>query len=118
MKKILIHVFILTLMVFPFVVSAAVGNIGFENPLNKANDINSLIKVVIDFIIKIASVIVVLFIIYAGFLFVSAQGKEDKIKQAKDTFFWAIIGALLILGANVLAEVVCSTAKGLGSVGC
>ncbi len=92
------------------------GNIGaFDNPLGSNKTVSQIITAVVDFILKFASVVVVLYIIYSGFLFVSAQGKEDKINQAKKTFFWAIVGALIILGARVLASVVCSTAKGLGA---
>ena len=115
MKKILINFFVFALVMLPTLALAANG-FTFDNPLgNNAYSIDQIVVKIVDFVLKIASVVVVLFIIYSGFLFVSAQGKQDKIKAAKDTFFWAIIGALIILGAKVLAGIVCSTASGLGA---
>lgn len=103
-------------MVLPVLVFATNGsNIGFDNPISGVKDVYTLITKVTDFALKIGSVIVVLFIIYSGFLFVSAQGKPDKLKTARETFFWAIVGAMIILGANVLSKVVCTTVKSLGA---
>lgn len=84
------------------------------NPINQ-KDIYGLINAIIDFIVKIGAVIVVFFIIYAGFLFVTAQGNEDKISKAKTTFLWTIIGSLVLLGASTLSGVICNTARDLGA---
>ena len=53
-----------------------------ENPLLHAQTINELIKTILEGVIKIGMPIIVLAIIYSGFLFVSAQGFR-KIKRSQ-----------------------------------
>jgi len=85
----------------------------FSNPLKfctLADFLNELLNV----IIIIGIPIVTLAIIYAGFLFISAQGNETKISSAKKIFFWVVIGSLLILGAKALAVAIEGTVEDLG----
>jgi len=102
----------------PSVSSAQVGNMKIDlsgaNPI-KSGDIYSLMAAILDFVVKIGAVVVVFFLIYSGFQFVTAQGSEDKISQAKKNFMWTIIGALILLGAMTLSNVVCNTANQLGA---
>lgn len=60
-------------------------------------------------VIPIGSVIVVMMIIWAGFLFVTAQGNESKLADAKKAFTYSIIGALILLGAWVIANALVGT---------
>jgi formate hydrogenlyase subunit 3/multisubunit Na+/H+ antiporter MnhD subunit len=46
--------------------------------------------------------IIVLMLVYSGFLFISAQGNPSKIDEAKKWFFWVVIGGLIVLGAQAL----------------
>ncbi len=57
----------------------------------------------------IAAVGVVIFIIYAGFMFVVAQGNEAKITAAKSRLLWALVGAGILLGAVGISQVVQNT---------
>ena len=54
------------------------------NPLKNAETINGLIKTILEGVIKIGIPIIALAIIYCGFLFVSARGKPESLKKAKD----------------------------------
>ena len=95
-------------------------NVNFQeaNPIN-AGDIFALVRAILDFVVKIGAALVVFFIIYAGFQFVTAQGDEGKVTSAKKTFMWTVIGGLVLLGAQALSGVVCNTAQQLGaSVSC
>jgi len=77
------------------------------NPLSSEFDtIPSFIAAIIDIVVQIGIPVVTLFIIYAGFLFVSARGDETKIKTAKDVILWTLVGAAVLLGASVLASVI------------
>lgn len=69
------------------------------------NFISGFLKVVV----MIALPIISLFIVYSGFLFVSARGNEGQLQEAKKNFFYVIIGAILILGAWVLATMIAGT---------
>ncbi len=75
------------------------------NPL-KAQTLIQLIENVVDIIMQIGIVAAVAAIIYAGFLYVTAQGSEEKVKKAHSIFLWTIVGVAIILGAKVLVEVV------------
>ena len=52
---------------------------------------------------------VVFFIIYAGFLFVTAQGKDEALKSARKALVNALIGAAIVFGAFVILEVIEAT---------
>lgn len=49
-------------------------------------------------------------IIYAGFQFVTAGGDEAQVTKAKTWLTWTLVGALIILGAKVIADMVYGTA--------
>ncbi|MBU1178828.1 pilin [Patescibacteria group bacterium] len=88
------------------------GESGLQNPL-KADSFGKLIQDISGIVIKIGSALAVVFIIWSGFLFVTARGNEEQLKKAKMTFTWTIIGAVVLLGAAVIAEAVVNFAKGL-----
>lgn len=69
-----------------------------ENPL-ASETFADLIANVAEIVAEVGLPVAVIAIIYAGFLFATARGNEEQIKTAKKTFFWAIIGTALILGA-------------------
>ncbi len=79
-----------------------------ENPL-VAGSIVELFETILDVLLIFAVPIIVFFIIYAGFLYVTARGNESTIKQAHMALLYALIGGLLILGARVLIEVISGT---------
>lgn len=85
-----------------------------SNPIGRANNIYELITVLLEFIVKLGSVVVVFFVIYSGFLFVKAQGDPGKISEAKSTFTYTVIGGVILLGARVIASVIQNTASQLG----
>lgn len=82
----------------------------FPNPLGYTS-ITTLVSNVIQAIVYIAFPIIILFLVYAGFLFVTAQGNEEKITTAKRVLLWTIIGALLVLGAQVLVLAISGTVE-------
>lgn len=82
----------------------------FNNPLGpNINDLNSFLKLLLDFVTQLAIPLIVLALIYTGFLFISAQGNAEKLKDARKIFMWTIIGAAIILGANVLLSAISGT---------
>lgn len=85
-----------------------------DNPIGeKINDIPALIKVALEFVVKIGGPVIVFFIVYSGFLFISAQGNKDKMKKAKDTLLYVIIGAVVVLGAFVISKIITGTVEQL-----
>lgn len=85
------------------------------NPLgDKITDIPSLFYKVINFVISLSYVVVAAFLIWSGFKFVMAAGNEDKISDAKHTFYYTIIGALIVIGANTIVKIFEGLIKSLG----
>ncbi len=84
------------------------GGGAFENPLGY-NTIEQFLTAVLGAVVVIAFPFIVLFLVYAGFLFVSAQGNEEKLSTAKKVFMWTIVGGLLVLGAQVLSYAIQGT---------
>ena len=78
------------------------------NPI-KYTTISQFLAAMLDALSIIMLPFIILVLVYAGFLFVSAQGNEEKIKKARSIFFWTIIGALIILGASVLVGAIGGT---------
>jgi hypothetical protein len=52
-------------------------------------------------------------IVYVGFLFVAAQGNEEKIRSARSALVWTVIGGLILLGAKAIALVIEQTVSTL-----
>jgi hypothetical protein len=72
-------------------------NIEFCNPLGDV-DLMGLIMKFLDFIVILAFPFLMLYIIYAGFLYVRAQGNTQKIGEANRALMGALIGSAIILG--------------------
>ncbi|MCH8889345.1 hypothetical protein IID26_02905 [Patescibacteria group bacterium] len=84
------------------------GSSGIQNPL-KFNTFTEFLTTLLNIIITIAVPIVVLAIVYSGFLFVTAQGNETKLEKAKKVIVWTLIGGVLVLGAQVVATAIQGT---------
>ncbi len=90
--------------------------IRINNPLSEINDIPTLITTIVDAITTIGYYIVVIFIIYAGFKFVTARGNDKELGDAKNIFLWTVIGAAVLLGASILSTVIKNTVTEVGGV--
>ncbi len=75
------------------------------NPVS-FESLGALIAAILDIIVQIAVPIAALFLIYSGFLFVTAQGDETKLGTAKSIFLWTMVGVAVLLGAKILAGVI------------
>ncbi len=73
-----------------------------ENPL-RFGTVQEVLAAILDVVVAVSTPFLVLAVIWSGFLFVTARGNPEKLKKAKDTIFYTLIGALLILGASVLS---------------
>lgn len=83
-----------------------------ENPLNVSN-VAEFIAKALKALVIVALPIITLFIVISGFMFVLARGNESKLTDAKKNFVYVIIGALLILGAWVIATLIGGTVSQL-----
>lgn len=83
------------------------------NPLKGSGNLLAFLQKVLDIVIKLGAIIALIAIIYAGFLFVTAGGSDEKIKTAKKTILYTVLGTAIILGAKVILTVIEGTLKSL-----
>jgi len=114
-KTINVFVFSLFLCIvaqlFPSTVSAASSAI--TNPI-QAQTFGQLVEAIAKAITAIGIPLVAIFLVWSGFLFVTARGNEEQLKRAKATFFWSLVGGAVVIGAWALAVAIVNFAKGLG----
>ncbi|MBI4118298.1 MAG: hypothetical protein HY455_02065 [Parcubacteria group bacterium] len=81
-----------------------------QNPLQSdINTLPKLVEAILEVVVLIGTPVAALFIIYSGFLFVTARGDETRLKTAKKAFYYSVIGTALLLGAWALAQAIGAT---------
>lgn len=88
-----------------------------QNPLGEGGvrSFTGFVERVLNIVIMVGVPIVVLAIIWSGFLYVKAQGNPEKIKAAHQTLFWTIIGAVLLIGSYTIATAIQGTVEKIGT---
>lgn len=71
-----------------------------------SNNFAAVVGKLIGSALGLLGIILVVIIIYAGFLWMTAQGAEDKVKTAKTMIKNAIIGMILIFTASAITNFV------------
>ncbi len=72
--------------------------------------LQEFIALLIEIIQAIGIPVLVVCIIYAGYIIVTAGGNEDQVTKGKTWIFWTLVGAAIIVSAQVIANLVYSTA--------
>ena len=83
------------------------------NPIPNVTSIPGLIHTILVGVLKIGIPIVVLAIVYCGFLFVFARGNPEELKKAKSALLYTVIGAAVLLGSWAIAEMISATVLAL-----
>ena len=129
MKKIFYIIFCLTLISAPLFVLAqgetggGTGTTGgnsntptqtlpvtISNPFKGGNTLDTVITTFLNSVVMpVAAVFIVLAIIYAGFKYVTAQGKPEEIKKANQGLMYVLIGAGVLLGAAGISAAIHTT---------
>ena len=84
------------------------------NPLKSGTSLESFLGNILDFIIRIGTIVVILMLVFVGYKFVVAQGSDTKLTEARGMLLWTIIGALVLLGAQAISLAIQATVKSLG----
>lgn len=110
-------------------INAGLISLGFLFPLTRAlatlepilpnplatKTFDAFILAVSRIVINIGIPIAALFIIYAGLMFVTARGNEEKLSKARNSLIWAIIGTGVLIGARVIVMILQSTVRSIGA---
>ena len=83
------------------------------NPLNGVDSLPAFLDLILKAVVQLGSVVLVLMLVYTGFLFVTAQGAEEKLSNARNALLWTVIGGLILLGASAISAVIQDTVSNL-----
>ncbi len=121
MKKILITAALILTLAMPVFVSAqtpcttglncALGNLKAAANTDKtglSGDLSTTIAAVIKAVLALVGTIFLVLTIYAGILWMTAQGEEDKVTKAKDIIKASVIGLIVIMSAYAITAFVTS----------
>lgn len=104
--------------------SGSGSNTQLINPLNLGVDctqshtcINKFIELLLGLVVQVGTVIVILMLVYVGFLFVKARGEPGAISEAREALLWTVIGGLILLGAQGIAVAIKSTVDAVTAAG-
>ena len=110
----------------PIVASVLVGCFAFvvivntadaltiPNPLGPTNSsLLCFVKNFVDILLQIGVVIIAFYFMYSGYNFVTARGDTGKLKEARHSFYGAVIGGLIVLGAWVIINVLVGTVNAI-----
>jgi hypothetical protein len=89
------------------------------NPLgiSGSTGLEQFLSNILDFVIRIGTIVVILMMVYVGFKFVSARGDPGEISKAREMLLWTVVGALILLGSKVIAGGIEATVKALSTGG-
>lgn len=90
-----------------------------DNPIQGSTDLTSFVQTILKAAALLLTPVVVLMMLYSGFLFVIARGNAEKLGEAKQALLYTMIGAAVVLGAEGFATIIKSTVGCLaGGTGC
>lgn len=73
---------------------------------NAAPSIDIIFQSIANFLLLYGMPFVVIFMIIAGFMFVTARGNEEQLTKAKTMLWWTIVGTAIIIGANLIVKAI------------
>jgi hypothetical protein len=88
-------------------------NVHLNNPLSGVSTIPDAINTILGIVIRIALPLIILAFIWSGLSFIFARGNPEKMKVAKNMFFYTVIGTMLILGAWVITNAIVGTVNSI-----
>ena len=104
----------LVVLTAPLSVAAQI-NYTLSSPLINIGSISELLVALLRIFITVATPIVALFIILAGFKYVTARGNAQQVQEATKAITYAVIGGLLILGAVAIAGIITNVVNSVAS---
>ncbi|HEY0948160.1 MAG TPA: hypothetical protein VGE53_01560 [Candidatus Paceibacterota bacterium] len=115
------HTVLLTLLYAPFAAHAEVitntgtstSGGGLVNPLNGVSTLPEFLRAILGGVVQIGTIVLIMMLVYVGFLFVVARGNAEKLQSAKSALVWTVIGGLILLGATSIQLVIEGTVNSL-----
>ena len=112
LKKYFSRIYFLPLLLFAFSARIAGAQCGahlglFCNPLaTKTNSIAESLALVALYLLSVAGIITLTFMVIAGIRYILSAGNEEKMKSAKDALFSAGSGLVIILLSYTILSII------------
>ncbi len=88
------------------------GGGGLMNPL-KVDSLEGFLEAILKGVVQIGTIVLIMMLVYVGFLFVASRGNAEKLQGAKSALVWTVIGGLILLGATAIQAVITGTVQSL-----
>lgn len=116
LKYSFVFVLVFSVLMPIFFVGADVNVSGkIDNPIPSIPDLTTFVEGILKLVVFIGVPFLVLAVIYAGFLYVKAQGNPGELEVAHRTLLYTVIGGFLLLGAFVIARAIRGTVEDIKS---
>jgi len=89
------------------------GTGGLVNPLNGITSLPEFLRAILAGVVQIGTIVLIMMLVYVGFLFVAARGNAEKLQSAKSALVWTVIGGLILLGATSIQLVIEGTVNSI-----
>ena len=83
-----------------------IGETVYGESANEGDLLTARIAEIIKVVLGFLGVVVVIIVIYAGFLWMTAGGTSEKVEKAKSWMINAVIGLAIILSAHAITDFV------------
>jgi len=83
-----------------------------QNNYSTTQTLGQLIGMLISAVLGILGVILLVLVVYAGFLWMTAAGDDKKIKKAKDILASAVVGLIIVVASYSISTFVIGALQG------
>jgi len=111
MKKLITTATNFVLYALPVAAFAQLQNYGLDNSnftpeLNKNTDLVTAVSNIINIILSVLGIIAVIIVLMGGFKWMTSQGNEEKVGEAKKLLSAGLIGLVIVLAAYAISRFV------------
>jgi len=86
----------------------SIKSIANENKLGEARSTKEILQTIVKWLLSLVGTIAVISLLYGGFLYITSQGEDNKVEQAKHIILYSVIGLIIIGLSAVIVNVVIS----------
>jgi small-conductance mechanosensitive channel len=106
---------ILVIAFFAISIGAYAQAEGLFDPPTGSRKFADILEHIADWVKLVGIPVIIFFLVLSGIYYVTAQGNEEKLKQAHTILIWTLVGAAVIAGASAIASAIIEFAKRLGT---
>ena len=91
-------------------INGASGTSNAQTPKQATDTFNNLLSTALNILSVVAGIVAVVMIIFGGFRYITSAGSDEKVKSAKKSLLYAVIGLAIVALAQVIVQFVLSKA--------